>query len=78
MERYCSKWRVIMRTSICLLLALVLTANIYAQAEPPTDTARLVFIHHPVGEDWLNVGGLWEVLNANTSYAQARQLWRSK
>jgi len=33
------------------------------------ETVRLVFIHHSVGEDWLNSGGLREALNENNYYA---------
>ena len=34
---------------------------------PPSATVRLVFIHHSVGENWLNAG-LFAQLNANNYY----------
>ena len=57
-----------MRITICLLLALVFVNSIHAQIEPPTNTVRLVFIHHSTGEDWLSGGGLRQTLNDNNYY----------
>ena len=58
-----------MRMSICFFLTLVFVTSIYANnPNPPASTARLVFIHHSVGEDWLGTGGLRQALNNNNYY----------
>lgn len=54
------------------LLTSLTSSKLYAQesynTSPPSQTVRLVFIHHSTGEDWLNIGGLREILNRNNYY----------
>jgi len=61
-----------MKALTCFFLTLMIVVSIHANdnlnPNQPVSTARLVFIHHSVGGDWLTHGGLRQALNDNNYY----------